>query len=461
MTPMALTYKEHAKATLKLGLPLILGNLAQFAIHMTDTIMLGWYDVTALAAATIATSLFFVTFILGAGFAQAVTPLVAAASEAGDDTTVRRATRMGLWLSIFYGAVIMIPFFWSEPILLAIGQTPEVAAEAHRYLVIVAIQMVPMLIGMVLRSFLVAVEHAAIILWATIGAAVLNVAVNYALIFGNWGAPEMGIQGAAVASLVVTLVSTAILLAYALKVLPQYDLLRNPLRPDPQIMSRVFRLGWPIGLTSLAEGGLFSASAVMMGWIGEIPLAAHGIAIQLASLTFMVHIGLSQAATVRAGRALGRDDEKGLRDAGKVGIALSLAFALATVAVFLSLPELLISSFLDPDEPARDAVLQTGVVLLALAALFQVVDAAQVMALGLLRGVQDTRVPMVIATISYWIIGLPVSYVLAFPLELGGPGLWLGLVVGLTFAAVLLHWRFWTRSVHITKGAPAAAPDPV
>ncbi len=444
------TYAAHRSAILKLGLPLIASNMAQFAIHMTDTIMLGWYDVTALAAVTLASSLFFVVFIVGSGFAFAVTPIVAAAAEAGDEVQVRRVTRMGLWLSVIYGFIFTLPFLWAEPILLAMGQEPIVAAAAQDYLVIIAWQMIPALLVMTLKSYLAALEHTAVILWATIGTAIMNVIVNYALIFGNWGAPEMGIQGAAIASLLVTLGNVVILVAYGLIKLPQYDLMRNVWKSDPQIFWRVFHLGWPIGLTSLAEGGLFTASAIMMGWIGEIELAAHGIAIQLASMTFMIHIGFSQAATVRAGRALGRQDEPNLRRGAVMAIGLSAVVAFTTVAIFLAIPETLIAAFIDPNEPEKDMLLSVGVSLLAMAALFQVVDALQVMALGLLRGVQDTAVPMVIATISYWVIGMPISYLLAFTLGVGPVGLWLGLVVGLSFAAVFMMWRFWTRSVRIT-----------
>ncbi|MEO9863865.1 MAG: MATE family efflux transporter [Yoonia sp.] len=456
MQQIATTYPEHSRAIMKLGMPLILSNLAQFAIHITDTVMLGWYSVTALAASTIAGTFFFLTFIVGSGFAQAVTPLVAAAAEAGDDQQVRRATRMALWLSIIYGGVIMIPFIWTEALLIAIGQDPAVAAEAQIYLHIVAFQMIPALLVMTLKSFLAALEKTAIILWSTIGSAVLNGFVNYALIFGNWGAPELGIKGAAIASLSLTILNVVILLIYALWKTPQFQLLRNVFAPDTEVMKRVFALGWPIGLTALAEGGLFSASAVMIGWLGPLPLAAHGIAIQLASLTFMVHIGFSQAATVRAGRALGRRDEDSLRRGGKVAITLSAVFAVFTMFVFFLFPEPLISAFIDPDEPAKAELLKIGVALLACAGLFQVVDALQVMALGLLRGVQDTRVPMVMATISYWLIGLPISYILAFPLGLEGVGLWLGLVVGLAVAAVLLLWRFWGRSVRILSLSPNA-----
>ncbi|HEV8035582.1 MATE family efflux transporter [Yoonia sp.] len=449
MQPVAQTYQDHSRAIWKLGMPLILSNLAQFAIHITDTVMLGWYDVTALAASTIASTLFFVIFIVGAGCAQAVAPLVASAAEQGDEVQVRRVTRMGLWLSIIYGLIVTIPFFWAEEILIAIGQDAEVSRLAHIYLQIVIWQMIPALIVMTFKSFLAALEHTAIILWATIGTAVLNVFINYALIFGNWGMPELGIMGAAIASLSVTLITVLLLVIYILRILPQFELFKNFWRSDGAILRRVFMLGWPIGATSLAEGGLFSASAIMVGWIGPIELAAHGIAIQLASLTFMVHIGFSQAATVRAGRALGRRDELSLRRGGMTAIGLSAIYAVATSLIFLAMPETLVSLFIDPNEPERANLLRIGASLVMVAALFQLVDGLQVLALGLLRGVQDTAVPMVMAVISYWVIGLPVSYLLAFTLGFGAVGLWLGLVIGLAIAAALLLWRFWGRSVKI------------
>lgn len=449
MAEVAQTYKEHGSAVLKLGLPLIASNLAQYAIHMTDAIMLGRYDLTALAAVTLAATVFFVIFIVGAGFAMAVTPLVAEAEAAGDVTQIRRLTRMGLWLSVIYGCIFTIPFFFAGPLLLMSGQSPEIAALAEDYLVIAGLGLVPALLVMTLKSYLAALEHTPIILWATVLAALVNPFVNYAFIFGNWGAPELGIQGAAIASVIVQLLSVIVLLIYALRILPEHELLKNLLRPDNEILARVFRLGWPIGLTALAEGGLFAASTFLMGLIGKIELAAHGIVIQLASLTFMVHMGLSQAATVRAGRAFGEADEMRLRRGAVTIIAMSLAFAVVTAAVFVLVPEPLIVIFLDPNEVAKADVIAISILLLAMAALFQVMDATQVMALGLLRGVQDTTVPMVMAAISYWIVGVPVSYVLAFTLGYGAVGLWLGLVVGLAVAAVLLMGRFWTKSVRI------------
>ncbi len=444
----------HARAILALGLPLIASNLAQFSINLTDTIMLGWYDVTALAAATLATSLYFIIFLLGAGFAWAVTPIVAAAVAAGDETQVRRVTRMGLWLSVIFAVATAIPLMWSERLFLFIGQDPDVSALAQDYLRILAWSMIPGLIVTVMRAFFSALQHTQVILWATIGATVLNALLNYVFIFGKLGAPELGIQGSAIASLFSVTLSMVIMFVYAQWKVPQYRVLYRIWKPDPSAMMRVFRLGLPIGLTSLAEGGLFSASAVMVGWIGPVELAAHGIALQLASCAFMLHVGLSQAATVRAGHAMGLRDEPGLRRGGLTVIAMSVGFAAVTIVIFLTFSQSLISAFIDPAEPEREALLAVGVSLLAVAALFNLVDGLQVVALGLLRGVQDTTVPMIHAAISYWVIGLPVSYILGFVVGMAQVGVWLGLVVGLLFAAGLLMWRFWGRSVHIARPAP-------
>ncbi|MFN3209920.1 MAG: MATE family efflux transporter [Roseovarius sp.] len=438
-----MTYREHGRAALKLGLPLIGSHLAQMAITLTDALMLGWYSVEALAAEVLGGTLFFVLFIFGSGFAWAVMPLVAAAQGAGDETQVRRVTRMGGWASVMFAACALPVMFWSGPLFLLAGQEAGNAALAGDYARIVGFALFPALLVMVLKSHLAALERTQVVLWVTVAAVGLNVAVNYALIFGNWGAPEMGVRGAAVASLVVTSASFVALAIYAAWVMPEHALFSRVWRPDGEALARVFRLGWPIGITNLAEVGLFAASTVMMGWLGTIPLAAHGIALQVSALTFMVHVGLSNAATIRAGTAFGRGDGPGLRDGAKVVLALSGAFAAVTVILFLAVPEPMIGVFLAPGEPDREAVIAVGVGLLAAAALFQLVDAAQVMALGLLRGVQDTRVPMWIAAVSYWVVGVPVSYAMGFRLGWGGVGIWLGLAVGLALAGVFLMWRFW------------------
>ena len=439
---MQQTTRDHLKAYLVLGLPLVGSHVAQMSITLIDTLMLGWYDVDALAAQVLAGTMFFVFFIFGSGFAWAVMPKVAQAEGANDERGARRTTRMGLWASIMFGMAVMPLFLWAEPVLLALGQTPELAAMGADYLAIAGWGIFPALMVMTLKSFLAALEKTQAVLWITVAAVFANALVNYALIFGNWGAPELGIVGAAWASLVVQGLSFVLIVAYAQIATPEHQLFVRFWRADWEAFGEVFRLGWPIGITSLAEVGLFAASSVMMGWLGTLPLAAHGIAMQVISLAFMVHLGLSNAATVRAGRAYGRGDISGLRHGAYTVFAMSVVVAVVAVVIFLTIPEVLLSAFLDPTDPDAPAVMAIGVGLMAAAALFQLVDAAQVMALGVLRGVQDTRVPMLIAGVAYWVIGVPASYVLGIILGYGGVGIWLGLALGLAVAAVLLIWRF-------------------
>jgi len=442
-----MTYKQHSRAVLALGLPLVGSHLAQVAIVVTDSVMLGWYSVPALAAITLASSAAFVLFIVGSGFAFAVLPMVASAVAEDDETQVRRVTRMGLWISTLYGLAIMPALIWSEPLLRMLGQEPDIAALSQDYLRIFAIGMVPSLLVMVLKNYLAALERTQVVLWVTVAAAALNVLVNYALIFGNFGAPELGIKGAAIASVTLQIFTLITLVIYTMRVTPEHAMFQRMWRPDWEAFGRVFRLGLPIGLTNLAESGLFSMSAVMMGWIGELSLAAHGIALQLASMTFVVHLGISQAVTVRVGHAAGKRDGRSLRDGALVGALMSVGFATITIVILLVIPEFLLGLFLDPEEPARPEILAIGVVLLSVAALFQLVDGAQVIALGQLRGLQDTTVPMVHAAISYWGVGIPTCYVLGFTLGFGAVGIWMGLVVGLSVASALLIHRFWTKGV--------------
>ncbi|MEM6309913.1 MAG: MATE family efflux transporter [Pseudomonadota bacterium] len=438
-----MSYGGHVKALLILGLPLIGGHLGQTAISITDVVMLGWYGVEALAAVTLGGTYFHMFFLVGSGFAWAVMPMVAAFQAEADQTGVRRATRMGLWISLMFGAISLPFLVFAEPILLLLRQRPEVAADAAAYLRIAGWGLVPGLGVMVIKSYLAALERTQPILWIILAAAVVNGVFNWAFIFGNWGAPELGLVGAAWASNVTQVAMFLGVVIYARFVLPEHDLFARLWRVDRQMLARVIKLGLPIGLTTLSEAGLFSASALMMGTLGKVTLAAHGIVVMLASITFMVHMGLSNAATVRAGNAVGRRDPDHLARGAVTAFVLSLVFSAFTIGIFLLLPEALINIFLSRDEAARPDIMQIGIVLLAIAALFQLVDGAQVIWLGLLRGVQDTTVPMVMAAISYWPVGLGTSYVLGFVLGWGAPGIWLGLVFGLSCAAVLLGVRFW------------------
>lgn len=443
-----MTLLQHMRATLVLGLPLVGGHLAQFVIGLTDTVMLGRYSIEALAAGTLANSYFFVFFLFGAGFALAVMPMVATYVASGDETSVRRVTRMGLWLSLIFSTLAMPVFWWSETLLLGLGQRPEVAVLAADYLMVAGWGIFPALLVMVLKSYLAALERTRVVLWVTVVAALMNAAGDYVLIFGRFGFPEMGVVGAALASIIThttALVGAAI---YAVIARPDHQLFVRFWRADWEMFAKVLRMGLPIGVTTLSEVSLFAGSAMLMGWLGTIPLAAHGIAMQLGAAMFMMHLGVSNAATVRAGQAYGQRDGTGLRRGAAAALILSAIVSGVTIVGFLTIPDLLLDLFLDAHNPDRPQILAIGVGLLAVAALFQMMDGAQVVALGLLRGVHDTTVPMVMAAVGYWVVGLPASYVLGFVAGYGAIGIWLGLVLGLATAAGLLLWRFWGWAAH-------------
>ncbi len=445
--PATLPWRQHLRETLMLGLPLVGTQLAQIANGVTDTVMVGWLGVAQLAAVVLASQTFFVVLILGGGLSQAVLPLAAAARGSGDSAGVRRSVRMGLWVVLAYSVIAIAILSQTEPILLALGQDPRTSEWAADYMTIVMWSIVPALVIFALRSFLITLEKGGIVLYATIAAAVMNGVLNYILIFGRFGAPALGIKGAAVATLISYVIGAALLAAYIAfhPATKPYALFVRFWRPDWPAFREVLRLGLPISGTIMAEVMLFYAASLMMGWLGVIPLAAHGIALQLVSISFMVPLGLSMAATVRVGFAYGRNDPANLgRAAATVQLLAAAVSALAGVCFWLA-PEFLTGLFIDTADADAPAVLAAAVPLLLGAAAFQVVDAMQVVGVGLLRGLKDTRVPMAIAIFSYWGIGLPAAYVLGFPAGYGGIGIWIGLALGLAVAALLMNWRFARR----------------
>ena len=448
---MIKTYLSHSRAILALGLPLMGSHLAGMLLHVTDTVLMGRYGVAELAAVTLAGSCFFIVFILGSGFAQALMPLVAVAVGKGDETEVRRDARMALWLSLGFG-LVCYPVFWTSGAwLLALGQEPKVAQLAQDFLRIAGPGMAPALLVMALKSYLSAFGRTQVVLWVTLGAVLVNLSLGWMLIFGHWGAPELGVRGAALATLMVQWVTFVIMGVYAhyQPSLRRFGLFTRFWRIDVAALGRVFRLGWPIGMTGLAESGLFAAAALMMGWVSTVALAAHGIAMQVAALAFMLHLGLSNAATVLAGRASGAGDVRGLRQIAVTSIGLSFLLCVVGIALFLALPVAIAALFLDTTHPEAPEILSLCTRLLALAALFQLGDAMQVMALGLLRAIRDTRVPMWAAAFSYWGVGIPTSALLGFTFGLGAEGIWLGLCIGLLFASTSLMARFWMRAPRV------------
>ncbi len=438
-------YRGHARALLALGLPLVGSQLAQMLLHVADTILLGRYDVTALASMVMGSSYFFFFFVMGTGFGNAVIGMIATARAQGDQAQVRRDTRMALWLSGLYSVAVLPAFLFSEQILLALGQQQDLAAGAHMFLLIAGLGMAPALFAHVLRGFLSALERTQIVLWVNLGSLVVNATLAWMLIFGRLGMPELGVRGAAIATVSVQFATFLAFAIYAQRLpsLRDYRLFSRFWRPDWPTFAAVARLGLPVGLTSLAESGLFIAANVMMGWVGTIAVAAHGIALQITAIAFMVNLGLANAVTVRIGHFFGARDPRALSDAAWTGLVLSFAFSCVAVMLFLTLPGPIISLFTDMTKPEAPQILSLGVKLLTVAAVFQIFDGMQVLALGLLRGVHDTRAPMWIALFSYWLVGLPVSYLAGFGLGWGGIGVWSGLVVGLVVAAALLLRRFW------------------
>ncbi len=455
--PKLLPWRGHLKATFALGLPLVGAQLAQISINVTNTVMIGQLGAAQLAAAVLATQTFYVFWMFGSGFAYAVMPVAAAAHGNGDVRGVRRSVRMGLWVVILYSLLVMVPLWFTETILVHLGQEPAIAAEAGDYVRVLQWSMAPYLATFVLRSYLSALERPNVVLGITLLGAGLNALFNYILVFGHFGAPALGLTGSGIASVGTSIATFLLLLAYTSRAqgLEVFDIWRRFHAPDWPAFREVLRLGWPIGATILAEVGLFTAASVMMGWIGTLELAAHGIALQLASISFMIPLGLASAATVRVGTAFGRHDAANLERAARISLIVAGVISCTAAMLFWVAPGLLIGLYLDMRQPNAQAVLQAAIPLLAVAAAFQIVDSLQVTASGILRGMKDTRIPMFIAVASYWLVGMPVAYGLAFVAGWKGVGVWWGLAGGLLVAAILMSARFVGLERKWRQGATA------
>jgi MATE family multidrug resistance protein len=438
------SWKSHFLATFALAIPLIGAQLAQLGINVTDVFIIGRLGTAELAAMVLASQYFFTLFIFGSGFSTAVVPLAAHAFAQGDRMKVRRAVRMGLWVVAAFSVLTLPALWYAEDVLLFAGQDPHVSKLAANYLHVAGLGMLPGLAFMVLRSFLSAVGHARFILYVTIVILVFNAFFAYGLVLGHFGMPALGMLGAAIVALAANMLGLLLTIGYIarIKELHSYELFVRFWRPDFHVLWEVFRLGFPISVTILAEVSLFTVASLLMGWIGTVELAAHGIALQWASVAFMIPLGLAQAATVRVGIAAGANDHVGLVRASWVVVVVSAGFSLVGGLLYALFPTLLASLYLDASKPDAAEVLAYASGLVVIAGLFQLVDGLQAIAAGLLRGVKDTTVPMIFAMISYWPIGFTLAYVLAFHYGFGGTGVWIGFVCGLLAAAVLLLGRY-------------------
>lgn len=435
------------KATFTLAWPLIIAQMAGTALTMTDVIMLGWLGPTYLAAGTLATT-FMMPFMVGCmGIVGAVAPLVAQARGARDIKAVRRIVRQGCWAA-FVLAVCLVPILWQiRPIFALLGQDPALALMAEEFVHIAVWMFFPALGLVAFRSLLSAFANTRIILLVTVSGVVFNAAANYALIFGNFGFPRLELRGAALATVLTNVLMFAALAAYVLRHrrYRRFHLLVRFWKPDWSRFAQIFRIGTPIGLTILSEVGLFTAAALLMGQLGTDEVAAHAIALQCASMAFMVPLGLGTAATVRVGLAYGRNDPQGIHRAGWTAFALGTGFMALSCIAFLTLAPFIVRLFLDPSHAENANALALAASFLMVAGVFQLVDGAQVVAAHSLRGLSDTKIPMLLAITGYWLVGLPIAYVLGFMLDWRGIGIWTGLAAGLAFVAVVLVTRFALR----------------
>ncbi len=425
---------------LRLAFPVAAVQLGLMAMGVVDTIMVGRVSPIALAAAALGNLYFFVGGIFGQGTLMALDPVIAQAVGARDDDAIARAVQRGILLAIALTVVTCITFIPVEPVLRHLRQPAEAVPDAARYVQIAIPGVFPFYAFVVFRQSLQAMGHVAPVLWTVLAANLLNVALNWVFIYGNLGSPVLGVAGAAAATSISRWVMAVFLLLVSGRVL--WRQLR-PWRPESgavQPLLRMARLGLPIGAQYLLEYGAFAAAALLMGLLGTTQMAAHQIAINLASFTFMVPLGVSAATAVLVGQAIGAGDEARARRSAMAGIACGTAFMCLSALVFRLFPGPLARAY-----TTDTAVIALTATLIPIAGVFQVFDGIQAVAAGVLRGIGDTHAPAVINVVGFWLIGLPVSWALAFRLGGGAVGLWWGIVVGLAAVALILLARVRMR----------------
>lgn len=424
----------------RLALPVVGVQLGLMAMGVIDTIMVGRVSALDLAGVALGNLYFFGVAVFGMGVLFALDPVVSQAVGAADDAAVARGVQRGGVLAAVLAVLAMALLVPSGPALSLLGQPADVVPVAARYALALIAGVPPFYLFIVLRQSLQAMGHVRAILIVAVAGNVLNVALNWALIYGHLGFPAMGAVGSGWATtgsrwfmLVALLALGWPLLAHSLHPLRRAAFARRPL-------GRMLRVGTPVGAQQFLEFGVFGAAGLLMGLLGSIPLASHQVALQLAALTFMVPVGVAQATGILVGQSVGRGDAPGARRATGAGLTVGVGFMAMTAVVFLAAPNPLARVFSDDA-----AVVETAALLLPIAGVFQVFDGTQVVAAGALRGVGDTRVPMIVNLVGFWLVGLPVSAVLGLGPGGGPPGVWWGLAIGIGVVAVLLTGRIRRR----------------
>ena len=441
-------YTKEFKYNLKLASPVILGMLGHTFVSFVDNVMVGQLGAAELAAVSLGNSFIFIAMSLGIGFSTAITPLVAEADTERNFAKGKSVFKHGFFLCTVLGILLFLMTVAAKPLMHAMDQPEEVVKLAMPYLDLVAFSLVPLIIFQAFKQFSDGLSLTKYPMYATIVANVLNVAINYVLIFGKFGFPEMGIVGAAVG----TLVSRFAMLFYLWWLLAKREKSKAYVthvkffKLSKQPLQKITNLGLPSAMQMFFEVAIFTAAIWLSGTLGKNAQAANQIALNLSSMTFMVAMGLSVAAMVRVGNQKGLKDFKALKRIAEsiflVGFMFAIVFALFFVIFHTMLPDLYVDLD-DPDNAVDTAeVVKIAATLLLASAIFQVSDSLQVIVLGALRGLQDVKIPTLITFISYWIIGFPISYFLGKEEVYGSLGIWIGLLAGLTAAAILLFIRF-------------------
>nr|WP_299485999.1 MATE family efflux transporter [uncultured Allomuricauda sp.] len=441
-------YTKEFSYNLRLAYPVILGMLGHTFVAFADNIMVGQLGTAELAAVSLGNSFVFIAMSLGIGFSTAITPLVAEADGAGSIANGKSALKHGLVLCTILGISLFGIILLCKPLMFHMEQPIEVVELAIPYLDLVAFSLVPLIIFQAFKQFSEGLSQTKYPMYATVLSNVLNIVINYLLIFGSFGFPKLGIVGAAIGTLVSRFVMVAhiwYLLKGKEKFQP-YITKFNFRRIEKKVMQKIISLGFPSALQMFFEVAIFTAAIWLSGVLGKNAQAANQIALNLSSMTFMVGMGLSVAAMIRVGNQKGLQNFKDLRRIAESIFFLTLLLEIVFAAIFLLGRHWLPTIYLDVDDIVNQMdnteVIVIAAKLLLVAAFFQISDGIQVVVLGALRGLQDVKIPTFITFIAYWLIGFPVSYYFGLFTDFKSTGIWMGLLLGLTASAVMLYIRF-------------------
>lgn len=454
-------YIKEFRYNLKLSFPVILGMLGHSFVQLADNIMVGQLGTAELAAVSLGNSFVFIAMSLGIGFSTAITPLVAEADSAGNIDAGKSAFKHGLVLCTILGLSLFGLILVAKPLMYMMKQPIEVVELAMPYLDLVAFSLVPLIIFQAFKQFSEGLSQTKYPMYATVIANVVNIFLNYVLIFGNWGFPEMGIVGAAIGTLISRLVMVIYLwvLMRNKKKFHHYVTGFNFKVLEKKVMKKIFNLGFPSALQMFFEVAIFTSAVWLSGVLGKNHQAANQIALNLSSMSFMVGMGLGVAAMIRVGNQKGLLNFKELRRIAFSIFLLTFLLEIVFAAIFLIFNNWLPSIYLDVNDVANQAdnteVILIAAQLLIVSAVFQISDGLQVVILGALRGLQDVKIPTVITFIAYWLVGFPTSFYLCLYTDLKSTGIWIGLLAGLTTSAILLYIRFNSLSLKLIANAKA------